>query len=57
MKIIELLEFVKSVGSGRNHHPDFGDALATASVAVAMARSWSSQGWEEVVSLQIDDVT
>lgn len=57
MKIIELLEFVKSVGSGRKHHPDFGDALATASVAVAMARSWSSQGWEEVVSLQIDDLT
>ena len=51
MKIIEALEFLKSVATGRRHRPDFGDALAVASVAAAMARSWESERWEDVVSL------
>ena len=55
MKIIEALEFLKSVEAGRQHHPDFGDALANASVAAAMARSWESERWEDVVSLRIED--
>jgi predicted dehydrogenase len=54
MKLIEALEFLKSVVAGRQHRPGFGDALANASVAAAMARSWSSEGWEDVTSLKID---
>ena len=54
MKLIEALEFLKSVVAGRQHRPGFGDALANASVAAAMARSWSSERWEHVTSLKID---
>jgi predicted dehydrogenase len=54
MKLIEALEFLKSVEAGRQHRPGFDDALANASVAAAMARSWSSERWEDVTSLKID---
>jgi predicted dehydrogenase len=54
MKLIEALEFLKSVAVGRQHRPGFADALANASVAAAMARSWSSERWEDVTSLRID---
>ncbi len=54
MKIIEALEFLKSVAAGRRHRPDFGDALATASVAATMVRSWESERWEDVVSLRLE---
>jgi predicted dehydrogenase len=54
MKLIEAIEFLRSVEAGRQHHPSFTDALANASVAAAMARSWSSGRWEDVVSLRID---
>ena len=54
MKVIEALEFLKSVRAGRPHHPGFDDALDVASVLSAMARSWESGQWEEVVSLRID---
>jgi predicted dehydrogenase len=54
LKLIEAFEFLSSVAAGRPHSPGFGDALANASVAAAMARSWSSQRWEDVVSLRID---
>jgi predicted dehydrogenase len=54
MKIIEALEFLKSVTAGRRHRPDFGDALATASVAATMVRSWESERWEDVVSLRLE---
>ena len=54
MKIIEALEFLKSVVSGTPHRPGFEDALAAASVAAAMVRSWESERWEDVVSLRID---
>jgi predicted dehydrogenase len=54
MKLIEALEFLKSVAAGRPHSPNFGEALANASVAAAMVRSWSSGRWEDVVSLRID---
>ena len=33
----------------------FDDALANASVAAAMIRSWESERWEDVVSLRIED--
>ena len=54
LKLIEALEFLRSVEAGRRHHPDFGDALANASVAAAMVRSWSSERWEDVTSLRLD---
>lgn len=54
MKVIELLEFLGSVTEGRPHNPGFGAALANASAAAAMIRSWESGSWETVTSLQID---
>ena len=54
MKLIEALEFLRSLAAGREHHPNFGDALANASVAAAMVRSWSSERWEDVTSLRLD---
>lgn len=54
MKLIEALEFLRSVEAGRQHHPGFGEALANASVAAAMVRSWSSERWEDVTSLRLD---
>jgi predicted dehydrogenase len=54
LKTIEALEYLKAVAAGRPNKPDFGDALAAASVAAAMVRSWESGGWEDVVSLRID---
>ena len=54
LKLIEALAFLKSVAAERPHSPSFTDALANASVAAAMFRSWSSQRWEDVVSLRID---
>ncbi len=55
MKIIEALEFLKAIAAGRRFRPDFGDALAAGSVAAAMARSWETERWEDVVSLRIDE--
>jgi predicted dehydrogenase len=54
MKLIEALEFLRSIDAGRRHRPDFEDALANASVAAAMVRSWSSERWEDVTSLRLD---
>ena len=54
LKTIEALEFLTSVVAGRPHDPGFGEALANASVAAAMVRSWSSERWEDVVSLRLD---
>jgi predicted dehydrogenase len=54
MKLIEALEFLRSVEAGRQHRPGFTEALANASVAAAMVRSWSSGAWEDVVSLRIE---
>ena len=54
LKTIEALEFITAVAEGRPNKPDFGDALAAASVAAAMVRSWDSGKWEDVVSLRID---
>ena len=54
LKTIEALEYLKAVAEDRQHRPGFGDALANASVAAAMVRSWESEKWEDVVSLRID---
>jgi predicted dehydrogenase len=54
MKLIEALEFLRSVEAGRQHQPGFVDALANQSVAAAMARSFASERWEDVTSLRHD---
>jgi predicted dehydrogenase len=54
LKVIEALEFLKSVVADRPHRPGFDDALAVASVAAAMVRSWETERWEDVVSLRMD---
>jgi len=54
MKLIEALEFLRSVEAGRQHQPGFVDALANQSVAAAMARSFTSERWEDVTSLRLD---
>ncbi len=53
MKIIEALEFLKAVVEERPHSPGFDAALANASVAAAMVRSWESERWETVTSLRL----
>ena len=54
MKLIEALEYMRSVEAGREHQPGFVDALANQSVAAAMARSFASERWEDVTSLRLD---
>jgi len=54
MKLIEALEFLRSVEAGRQHQPGFVDALANQAVAAAMARSFASERWEDVTSLRLD---
>jgi predicted dehydrogenase len=54
MKIIEALEFLRAVVAEKPHHPGFDDALANASVAAAMIRSWESEAWEPVTTLTPD---
>jgi predicted dehydrogenase len=54
LKVIEALEFLKSVRDQTPHAPGFADALAVAEVQAAMARSWESRQWEPITSLRID---
>ncbi len=54
LKLIEALEHLESVAAEESHAPSFEDALVVASVANAIARSWDSQRWEDVVSLRMD---
>ncbi len=54
MKLIEAVEFLRSVEAGRQLQPGVSDALANASVAAAMARSWASERWEDVTSLRLE---
>jgi len=55
MKVIEAMEFLKAVAADQPFAPDFGAAVANASVAATMVRSWESERWEDVVSLRIED--
>jgi predicted dehydrogenase len=54
LKMIEVLEYITAVAEDRPNEPGFEAALANASVAAAMTRSWESEKWENVVSLRID---
>lgn len=54
LKLIEAVAFLRDVEAGRQHEPGFAEALANASVAAAMVRSWASDRWEDVTSLRLD---
>ena len=48
MKVIEAYQFLKSVATGEQAAPGFGEALAVAQVHAAMIRSWRSGAWQDV---------
>jgi predicted dehydrogenase len=50
--VIEDFEFCRSVATGREHRPSFGDAVEWVSVQDALLRSAQSGCWEDVVSLK-----
>jgi predicted dehydrogenase len=54
LKVIEDLNFLEAVATGRQHQPGFTEALNYVSVQAAMVRSWSSRGWEKVTSVGLD---
>ena len=52
LKCIEAYHFLLSIVEGRQREPSFASALALANVQSAMIRSWQSNRWEDVTSLQ-----
>jgi hypothetical protein len=48
LKLIEALEFTKSIAEGKQGEPGFREARAVAEVQEAVQRSWDSGGWEDV---------
>ncbi|MGH9430239.1 MAG: Gfo/Idh/MocA family protein [Terriglobia bacterium] len=52
LKTIEAHQFLKSIAEGRQGQPGFAEALRVAQVLAAVERSWESQSWQEVRSLQ-----
>ena len=54
MKVIEDLNFLGAVVSGRQHQPGFAEALDYVSVQAALIRSWQSGSWEKVTSVRLD---
>lgn len=54
LKLIEALEFLRSVASGEQGPVGLADALAVAEVESAMTRSWASGRWEAVTALTTD---
>ena len=48
LKVIEALEFCKSVAAGRQFEPGFEHAVRVAEVLDAMIRSFESESWEDV---------
>lgn len=54
LKVIEDLNFLQAVASGKQHQPGFSEALDYVSVQSALVNSWQSGGWEKVTSVRID---
>jgi predicted dehydrogenase len=50
LKTIEAAQFLQSIASGRQGEPGLDDAANVARVLDAIARSWSSEGWEDVAA-------
>ncbi|HEV7216504.1 MAG TPA: Gfo/Idh/MocA family oxidoreductase, partial [Chloroflexota bacterium] len=49
LKTIEAAQFLQSIYDGKQGEPGLDDAANVARVLDAMARSWSSERWEDVV--------
>jgi hypothetical protein len=52
LKTIEAHQFLESVVSGVQGEPGFREAAAVARVQEAMVRSWDSERWEPVSSVE-----
>ena len=52
LKVIEAFQFLKSVVDGKQGESGFAEALAVAEVQDAIARSWESERWEPVRTIQ-----
>jgi predicted dehydrogenase len=55
LKVIEARQFLKSIVEGRQGAPGFAEAARAAAVQEAIARSWTSEKWEDVVPLDDGD--
>ncbi len=55
LKVIEALEFLKSVRDETGHRPGFRQALDVANVLDAMTTSWESRQWEDVIDLALPE--
>jgi predicted dehydrogenase len=53
LKVIECLQFLNAVASGRQHQPGFDEAIDYVSVQSALIRSWESGSWEQVESVRL----
>lgn len=53
LKVIECLQFLNAVASGRQHEPGFEEALQYVSVQDALIRSWESMAWEKVTTVRL----
>ena len=53
LKVIEDLNFLEAVATGRQHQPGFAEAIDYVSVQAALIRSWESGSWEKVTSVAL----
>ena len=53
LKVIECLQFLNAVASGRQHQPGFDQAIDYVSVQSALVRSWETGSWEQVESVRL----
>jgi predicted dehydrogenase len=51
LKTIEAAQFLLSIQEGRQGEPGLDDAANVARVLDAIARSWASEGWEDIAAL------
>jgi predicted dehydrogenase len=56
LKTIEAAQFLKSVAEGKQGEPGFREALAVAEVQGAIRRSWESERWENMRSIELEPV-
>ncbi|MCB9079791.1 MAG: Gfo/Idh/MocA family oxidoreductase [Anaerolineaceae bacterium] len=54
LKVIESFNFLNSIAAGKPGSPGFGEALQVANVQTAIERSWESERWETVESIQVE---
>jgi predicted dehydrogenase len=54
LKVIEAYNFLNAVVTGQQGEPGFAEALAVANVQQAIIRSWKSERWEAVESIETE---